>query len=202
MFHCLKFKGTGGLSTLVDGFKLAEKIRREHPNAFRILSSVALPYHYSDPGRFSYKNSFVPFTLGGSPSPLEEEGEGEGEGEGGEEGGRRGRGRRVVKVNFNNSDRLPVDKETIAAVERLGLPGSPVKLLYDAIRVFIETSRDKSLVYMFQLEPGRVLVFNNHRVLHARTAFTGTRELCGCYINREDYFSRLNVLAERFKFTP
>ena len=38
MFHCLQFDGTGGDSTLVDGFKVAEDIRRSDPEAFEVLS--------------------------------------------------------------------------------------------------------------------------------------------------------------------
>jgi trimethyllysine dioxygenase len=50
MFHCLKFDGTGGESTLVDGFKVAEHIRRTDPAAFEVLSAVKVPAHYLGDG--------------------------------------------------------------------------------------------------------------------------------------------------------
>lgn len=65
----------------------------------------------------------------------------------------------------------------------------------------------------FRLAPGEVAVFNNRRMLHGRRAF-GTRgaegggggggsghprrHLQGCYVNVDDYNSRLHALAARF----
>src|ERR1700677_3087808 len=50
MFHCLKFDGTGGDSTLVDGFKVADQIRKTDPLAFEVLSSVKVPAQYLGDG--------------------------------------------------------------------------------------------------------------------------------------------------------
>ena len=46
----------------------------------------------------------------------------------------------------------------------------------------------------FTLVPGEVLVIDNWRLLHGRAEFDGERHVCGCYLNREDYESRLRVL--------
>lgn len=50
---------------------------------------------------------------------------------------------------------------------------------------------------VFHLDPGDVAVFDNLRVLHARTAFAGegVRRLQGCYADRDALFSSLGVLA-------
>ena len=50
MFHCLQFDGTGGESTLVDGFQVAEQIRRQDPEAFAALTEVKVPAHYLGDG--------------------------------------------------------------------------------------------------------------------------------------------------------
>jgi trimethyllysine dioxygenase len=50
MFSCLEFDGTGGASTLVDGFKVAETIRKIDPHAFEVLSEVKVPAHYLGDG--------------------------------------------------------------------------------------------------------------------------------------------------------
>ena len=47
----------------------------------------------------------------------------------------------------------------------------------------------------FQLRPGRLLLFDNWRVLHSRTAFTGRRELCGCYLPRDDWLNKARQMA-------
>ena len=50
MFQCLEFNGSGGESTLVDGFSVAETIRKTDLNAFRVLSEVKVPAHYLGDG--------------------------------------------------------------------------------------------------------------------------------------------------------
>jgi trimethyllysine dioxygenase len=50
MFQCLQFDGSGGDSTLVDGFKVAETIRSSDPKAFELLTEVKVPAHYLGDG--------------------------------------------------------------------------------------------------------------------------------------------------------
>ncbi|MEY2400562.1 MAG: trimethyllysine dioxygenase [Ilumatobacteraceae bacterium] len=50
MLHCLAFEGTGGESTLVDGFKIAEVLRTTEPDLFEVLSTVAIPGQYIGDG--------------------------------------------------------------------------------------------------------------------------------------------------------
>lgn len=49
-FLCQVFHGTGGESILVDGVALAEQMRREAPELFRVLCEVAVPGRYIEPG--------------------------------------------------------------------------------------------------------------------------------------------------------
>lgn len=49
LLHCLINETTGGLSTLVDGFAVAEALRREDPAAFKILSETPVRFRYQDP---------------------------------------------------------------------------------------------------------------------------------------------------------
>ena len=62
---------------------------------------------------------------------------------------------------------------------------------------FMATMRSESLEYKFQLEPGNLLTFDNHRLMHGRTAYTGLRQMCGCYINKEEWVGKLRVLREK-----
>jgi gamma-butyrobetaine dioxygenase len=46
--HCLANEAEGGGSLFADGFALAEDLRREDPEAFRLLSEVPIPYRFHD----------------------------------------------------------------------------------------------------------------------------------------------------------
>jgi trimethyllysine dioxygenase len=50
MLHCLYFDGTGGDSTLVDGFKIADVLGATEPQLFATLSTVAIPGQYVGDG--------------------------------------------------------------------------------------------------------------------------------------------------------
>jgi trimethyllysine dioxygenase len=51
MFHCLAADCTGGENVLIDGFRIAEILRREKPEEYRLLTEVAIPGQYLDYGR-------------------------------------------------------------------------------------------------------------------------------------------------------
>ncbi len=51
MFHCLAAECTGGENLLVDAFRIAEIMRRDAPEDFRLLTEVAIPGQYIDEGR-------------------------------------------------------------------------------------------------------------------------------------------------------
>lgn len=42
------------------------------------------------------------------------------------------------------------------------------------------------------------LVVDNHRVLHARSAFTGKRRMCGAYIGLDDWRAKLDALRSKY----
>lgn len=54
-------------------------------------------------------------------------------------------------------------------------------LWYNAASKWEQILRSKELEYWFQLKPGTIVIFDNHRVLHGRSAFTGLRRICGGY---------------------
>ena len=43
--------------------------------------------------------------------------------------------------------------------------------------------------HWFKLRPGTVLFFDNWRLLHGRSSFTGSRRLFSCYLTRDDWLS-------------
>ena len=50
MFCCLEREGNGGESILVDGFAIADLLRRTDPSAFETLTRVVVQSHYVEPG--------------------------------------------------------------------------------------------------------------------------------------------------------
>ena len=141
MLHVTYFKGTGGESVLVDGFKLAQIIKEENPDHYHILSTVPLDYHYKDKNN-QYLNSCVPFALNPDTG-------------------------NVYQVHFNNYDRSPISARTVQTLHRMKPSGS-ITDIYEAIQTFLKTMREREFQYQFRLEPGRAVIFDNHRVLHAR----------------------------------
>lgn len=51
LLHCLEAAAEGGESVVVDGFAAAERLRREAPDAFALLTRRAVPFRYVEPGR-------------------------------------------------------------------------------------------------------------------------------------------------------
>jgi trimethyllysine dioxygenase len=51
MFHCLAAECSGGENVLIDGFRIAELMRRDSPEDYRLLTEVAIPGQYIDEGR-------------------------------------------------------------------------------------------------------------------------------------------------------
>ena len=82
MFHCLAADCTGGENVLIDGFRIAELMRREHPEDYRILCSIAIPGQYIDQGRGIHLMARRPLLR------LDDSGN-------------------LVQVSYNNYDRAP-----------------------------------------------------------------------------------------------
>ncbi len=79
----------------------------------------------------------------------------------------------------------------------LDAPADRVAAFYRAYRRFIAFGREAQFRVQRRLTPGDCWVFDNRRVLHARTAFdpaSGRRHLQGCYVDRDELLSRLRVL--------
>jgi trimethyllysine dioxygenase len=156
MFHCLQFDGTGGESTLADGFKVAADIRRIDPPAFEVLSSVKVPAQYLGDGvHLRAEHPIIGLDPQGEPA----------------------------RIAYNNYDRAP-----------FSLPSARMSEFYRALRIFNGMVNDPANEITMRLAPGTALLFDNWRVLHGRRAYQGYRRLCGAYLNKEDFDSKLRVL--------
>ena len=94
---------------------------------------------------------------------------------------------RVTGVHFNNRSAAPLD-----------LPAARIEAWYAAYRRFAALLRWPEGELRLRLAPGDLLVMQNQRALHGRTAFdlnAGRRHLQGCYVDKDGVESRLRVLA-------
>jgi trimethyllysine dioxygenase len=157
MLHCLAFDGTGGESTMVDGFRVAAQLRLAEPDLYEVLSTLAVPGQYLGDG--VHLRAERPVFRHDADGVLEQ-------------------------VSFNNADRAP-----------FSLPNDDMLTFYEALRAFERRANDQRLQWRRVNPPGDALLFDNWRVLHGRTSYTGHRHLCGCYVNREDFLSRRRMLA-------
>ena len=93
--------------------------------------------------------------------------------------------KKLIQVSFNNYDRGD-----------FRLPNNKINDFYAAIRAFDKLANAKEMQWRQILKPGQLLIFNNWRVLHGRSEFSGKRKMSGCYINKEDFESvcRMNSI--------
>ncbi|KAM0703173.1 hypothetical protein Q7P35_009111 [Cladosporium inversicolor] len=89
----------------------------------------------------------------------------------------------LTQVRWNTADRAGLDASL----------GPSTESWYDAAAQFDALLSHPDNVYWFQLKPGKMLIFDNWRVLHGRSAFTGKRRMCGGYINRDDFISKYRM---------
>ncbi|WVQ93353.1 trimethyllysine dioxygenase [Kwoniella sp. CBS 9459] len=94
----------------------------------------------------------------------------------------------LTQVRWNNEDR---------GVLGQGWSAEEVKGWYQAARRYDELNKSEDAEYWVQLSPGTMLVIDNWRVMHGRSAFTGARQMCGAYVGADDWLSRRTALAKK-----
>jgi trimethyllysine dioxygenase len=93
---------------------------------------------------------------------------------------------RTLQVSYNNHDRAP-----------FSLPEPQMSALYAALGAFDGMVQSLDNQVLIGVRAGDLIVVDNWRVLHGRRAFVGERHMAGCYLNREDFESRLRMLARQ-----
>jgi gamma-butyrobetaine hydroxylase len=88
------------------------------------------------------------------------------------------------------------------SIAPLPLKGAPLRKYYAAYRQLAELLRDPARAVVYKLQPGELVLFDNTRLLHGRTAFSldgveqcGARHLQGCYVDADGIYSSLAVLT-------
>ncbi|XP_075958731.1 trimethyllysine dioxygenase, mitochondrial [Anarhichas minor] len=82
-------------------------------------------------------------------------------------------------IRYNNYDRSVINT----------IPHDLVQRWYVAHRELTTELRRPENELWVKLAPGKVIFIDNWRVMHGRESFTGLRQLCGCYLTRDDVLS-------------
>ncbi|XP_023700795.1 trimethyllysine dioxygenase, mitochondrial isoform X1 [Paramormyrops kingsleyae] len=91
----------------------------------------------------------------------------------------------VYMIRYNNYDRAVINT----------VPHDVVQHWYVAHRELTKELRTPENELWVKLKPGKVLFIDNWRVLHGRESFTGLRQLCGCYLTRDDVLNTARSLG-------
>ena len=163
MLHCIENEVSGGLSTLVDGYTVTEKLKKDFPEYYKILSEVKV--------RFQFIDESVVLEDWAEMIQLDENNE-------------------FKQVRF--SPRL--DFVPLMEKEKLDL-------YYAARKKISEFYNSDNFRIEFKLQPGDLLMMDNHRLLHGRTTFDtneGKRFLQGCYIDYDSTEGKFKHLKRKF----
>ncbi|KAL7979427.1 hypothetical protein Chor_004585 [Crotalus horridus] len=88
-------------------------------------------------------------------------------------------------IRYNNYDRAVINT----------VPHDTVHRWYIAHRTLTAELRRPENELWVKLKPGKALFVDNWRVLHGRESFTGYRQLCGCYLTRDDVLNTARLLG-------
>ena len=163
ILHCIENEVTGGLSTLVDGFTVTEKLKKDFPDYYKILTEIKVKFQFIDQS--------VVLEDWAEMIQLDELGD-------------------FKQVRF--SPRL--DFVPLIDIEKLDL-------YYSARKKISEFYNSDKFRIEFKLQPGDLLMMDNYRLLHGRTAYDaneGNRFLQGCYIDYDSTEGKLKHLKRKF----
>ncbi|KAI9070302.1 Clavaminate synthase-like protein [Trametes sanguinea] len=175
ILHCLRNRVEGGQSLFVDAVHVASKLRAADPQAFDVLASTPVAFHYINDGHhlhYSHPTIQLSRTQGrDAAAPA------------------------IEFVNYSPPFQAPLSLDTPSA-------------FYHALQRFASMLEDPAVKFEYLLREGDAVLFDNRRVLHARTAFhervgaegvdgETNRWLKGCYLEADAVLDRGRVLRER-----
>eukprot|EP00946_MAST-07B_sp_MAST-7B-sp1_P005247 g5247.t1 len=153
---------TGGESTFQDGFRVADEMFKISPEAFWFFATTKLGFQctHDGVGTLSYAPVFeldpafeTHFVEGGKVRNEHTRPP-------------------LQRFRYNNDDRAVINHLSAESVDEF----------YRHLPLLLSLLRREDLTLRKRLSKGDWVIVNNHRVLHGRTAFSGTgRKFVGCY---------------------
>lgn len=166
LLHCLVNTTRGGQAIYVDGFAVADRLRRTDAELWRAITGIEWTFTNRSPATdYRWRSPLVVLDRAGNP----------------------------VEIRATTFLRGPLNADF-----------ADVEAAYAGLRAFQTLAADGRFRMTFDYAPGDLVVFDNRRILHGRTAFddnAGERALKGCYMEREEALSRIRVLRRAMRVT-
>lgn len=173
--HCLKNSCEGGESIFADAIQAAQILAETDPAAFSTLSKFIVPYQYVHSDNIYYRGRSI-IQSGESPN---------------------GPNKPVIqRVSYSPpfQGRWAVANQGYGSAKRRH---NYLLSFHDALKKFDRELDDKSAHFELKMQPGTCVVFDNHRIVHARRAFntsSGERWLAGAYLANAPFKSKMRVV--------
>jgi len=162
IFHTMQAsEDRGGVLVMTDGFKIADDLKKEDPEAYELLSTVPIPHRRFIEG----------VGLRAEHTVLTHDYFGQ-----------------LVQFRLNERTMGPID-----------LPPELMEKTYAALSKVLEMTYDSKYHMHHLLESGQALIFDNARVMHARTGFNGNRHVRLTHIGSDEFYSRWRQLRHQLK---
>lgn len=154
----------------VDALHAAKILRETNPEAFHVLATTPVSFHYENDGHHLHRShtTIELDTTSGSSAESQT----------------------VKYINYSPPFQAPI-------------PLSTTPSFYSALAEFASILAKPELTFQYLLREGDAVLFDNRRVLHARTAFKDKGEqseeetnrwLQGCYFETDSFLDRGRVL--------
>jgi len=106
---------------------------------------------------------------------------------------------RVPMIELNDSSEIVKVRYNNRSIDTIKLPEKKIRQFYKAYSHWSEIIEREDLKITFKLSEGDLMLLDNTRIMHARTAFSkkGKRHLQGAYTDLDGLYSLLNVLENR-----
>ncbi|KXN85150.1 Trimethyllysine dioxygenase, mitochondrial [Leucoagaricus sp. SymC.cos] len=182
VLHCLRNRVHGGTSLFVDALGAAETLRKTRPNYFDVLTKTPVAFHYINDGHHVHGEH--PTIELAPPTTAIPLSSSQ---------------RPIVHINYSPPFQAPLPLDT------------PMEF-YPALKEFSKLLNDPDNAYEYTLKEGDAVLFDNRRVLHARTAFYDKEEdgqklkegepnrwLKGCYLEADAIMDRGRVLRTKIE---
>ncbi|KAG1740472.1 uncharacterized protein EDB91DRAFT_1053161 [Suillus paluster] len=184
ILHCLRNRVVGGTSRFVDGLRAAETLRKTHPVDFDTLATTPVPFHYINDGHhLHYEHPTI--ELAPLPTAIDQTTDISAP-----------RVPEIKHINYSPPFQAPL------------LLDSTPPSFYSALGRYAAQLDDPLNILEYTLHEGDAVLFDNRRVLHARTSFTDddssagadaetNRWLKGCYLEADAILDRGRVLRTK-----